>query len=125
MGIGRRHPRARFGLAMAGTLDLLLRGFTVQRRTIAALATVQFVARWGRKNLGFAWLFCEPLVFAFPVLLVWSAVRAPYEHGLPITAFVWSGYMPLLLFRHVTMGAINSIKGAATLLYHRRVTPLD
>jgi len=33
--------------------------------------------RWGRRNLGFAWLFAEPLVFAFPVLLMWSMMRSP------------------------------------------------
>ena len=85
----------------------------------------ELVTRWGRRDLGFAWLFCEPLVFAFSVIAVWSYVRSPFEHGLPMTAFVWTGYMPLLIFRHVTGGALFSIRNSAALLYHRRVTPLD
>jgi capsular polysaccharide transport system permease protein len=52
-------------------------------------------------------------------------VCAPYEHGIPMVTFVWSGYMPILVFRHVTGGAVNSLRGAGALLYHRRVTPLD
>jgi capsular polysaccharide transport system permease protein len=81
--------------------------------------------RWGRRNLGFAWLFLEPLVFAFPVLALWSMMRSPYEHGLPLVAFLWSGYLPLLLFRHVTSHALYSVRNNAALLYHRTITPLD
>ena len=82
-------------------------------------------ARTGHRNLGFAWLICEPLVFAFPVIAVWSYVRAPFEHGVPMVAFVWSGYLPVLIFRHITGGAMLSLRGNAALFYHSRVTPLD
>jgi ABC-type polysaccharide/polyol phosphate export permease len=37
--------------------------------------------RRGRRNLGFAWLFAEPLVFAFPVLAMWSLMCSPLERG--------------------------------------------
>jgi capsular polysaccharide transport system permease protein len=110
---------------MAYGLRMLWRDFTVQRHVIGAIVMREFLNRWGRRNLGFAWLFFEPLVFAFPVIAVWSYVRAPYERGLPMVAFVWTGYMPLLVFRHVTAGALNSLRTATALLYHRRVTPLD
>src|SRR3977135_3646659 len=101
------------------------RSFAVQRRVISALFMRQFVTRWGRRNLGFAWLFAEPLVFALPVIALWSMIRSPYEHGLPMIAFVWSGYLPILLFRHVTGRALYTIKFNAAMLYHRQVTPLD
>lgn len=104
---------------------LFASGFAVQCRVVSAIVRVQFVARWGRKNLGFAWLFAEPLVFALPVITIWSLVRAPYEHGMPMTAFVWSGYMPILIFRHVTGQALWSLKNAMPLFYHKQVTPLD
>src|ERR1700752_3652958 len=110
---------------MIASLRAVRRDFAVQCNAIGALMIREFVARWGRRNLGFAWLFCEPLVFAFPVITVWSYVRAPFEHGLPMTTFVWTGYMPLLIFRHVCSGALYSIRNASALLYHRRVTPLD
>lgn len=75
--------------------------------------------------MGFAWLFAEPLVFAFPVLLMWSLMRSPFEHGLPLMPFIWSGYLPLLLFRHTTARALYVIRSNAAMLYHRSVTPLD
>ena len=60
------------------------RALAVQQRIIGALFMREFMTRWGRRNLGFAWLFAEPLVFAFPVLLMWSIMRSPFEHGLPV-----------------------------------------
>ena len=110
---------------MIASVRFLGRDLAVQCRVVGAIMLREMVTRWGRRNLGFAWLFCEPLIFAFPVITVWSYVRAPYEHGLPMTTFVWTAYMPLLIFRHVTSGALYSIKFSSALLYHRRVTPLD
>lgn len=103
----------------------LLQGLRVQVNVIGALILREIVIRWGRRNLGFAWLFAEPLVFAFPVLTIWSMVRPPYEHGLPMMPFIWTGYVAILLFRHVTGMCINMFKANAAVLFHRRVTPLD
>src|ERR1044071_5447486 len=101
------------------------RSFAVQRRVIGALFMREFVTRWGRRNLGFAWLFAEPLGFALPVIAMWSQIRSPFEHGVPMIAFVWSGYLPLLVFRHVAGHALYVIRHNGSMLYHRQVTPLD
>ncbi len=102
-----------------------LRAWAVQRRVWGALFMREIQTRWGRRNLGFAWLFAEPLIFAFPVIFMWMRLRAPFEHGLPMVGFVWSGYLPLLIFRHVTGGALYSIRSNAAMLYHQSITPLD
>ena len=52
-------------------------------------------------------------------------MRPSHEHGLPLIAFLWSGYLPLLLFRHVSQLAMYSIRGTAALMYHRAIQPLD
>lgn len=103
----------------------LARGWAVQRRVIGALLMRDIQLRWGRRNLGFAWLFVEPLVFAFPILALWSLLYGHSKHGLPFIAFMWSGYLPLLMFRHVTGHSLNAIRGGGALLYHRTVTPFD
>ena len=97
----------------------------VQRRVLGAIIMREFQTRWGRRGIGFAWVFMEPLIFAFPVLTMWSLLRPSGEHGLPLIAFMWSGYLPLLLFRHVTGLAMHSIRNNTALLYHRGVTPFD
>src|SRR5215472_8784194 len=103
----------------------LWRGWLVQRRVLGAIFMREIQIRWGRRNLGFAWIFAEPLLFAFPVLLMWSYLRSPFEHGLPMMPFIWSGYLPLLMFRHVTGHSIHVVRNNAAMLYHRSVTPLD
>lgn len=103
----------------------LLRSWAANRRVLGALLMREIQTRWGRRNLGFAWLFAEPLVFAFPVLIMWSLMRSPIEHGLPLIPFLWSGYLPLLLFRHTTSHSLNVVSMNSALLYHQRVTPLD
>lgn len=81
--------------------------------------------RWGRRNLGFAWLFAEPLIFAMPVLAMWSAMRSPFDRGIALIPFLWSGYMPVLIFRHVGGHALYVVRNNASLLYHRHITPMD
>lgn len=103
----------------------LLRSWAVQRRVWGAVIMREIQTRWGRRNLGFAWLFAEPLVFAFPVIAMWSLIRSPIEHGLPLLPLIWSGYLPLLVFRHITGHALHVVRDNAALLYHRSVTPLD
>src|SRR6266481_622920 len=104
---------------------MLLQEWRSQRRVLGAIFLREIQTRWGRRNLGFAWLFLEPLAFAFPVLAMWSVLRPSIEHGMALMPFLWSGYLPLLLFRHVTTHALYAIRGNAALLYHQSVTPLD
>ncbi len=101
------------------------RAWRIQQRVLGALFMREIQIRWGRRNLGFAWLFAEPLVFSFPVLLMWSMMRSPFEHGLPLMPFIWSGYLPLLLFRHTSGRAMYVIRSNGAMLFHRSVTPLD
>ena len=103
----------------------LISDLRTQKRVIGALFLREIQTRWGRRNLGFAWLFAEPLVFAFPVLTMWRLMRGSHEHGFAVIALLWSGYLPLLLFRHITGSAMYCIRSNGAVLYHRVVTPLD
>jgi capsular polysaccharide transport system permease protein len=97
----------------------------IQSRVVGALLIREVYTRFGREGLGFAWIVAEPLLFAIPVLLVWSVVRNPFEHGIPMMPFLWSGYLPILLFRHVGMRMLWFVRVNAGLLYHRQVTIFD
>jgi capsular polysaccharide transport system permease protein len=79
----------------------------------------------GGETIGFAWIIAEPLVFAIPVLFTWRAIRDPHEHGLSLMPFLWSGYLPILLFRHLCGRMLLFVRANATFLYHRRVTIFD
>jgi capsular polysaccharide transport system permease protein len=85
----------------------------------------EILIRWGRRDFGFAWVFLEPMVFAMPVVLMWRIVRGKVEHGIPLVPFMWSGYMGMLVWRHVTGVSVLAIRSNVGALFHRRVTPLD
>jgi capsular polysaccharide transport system permease protein len=101
------------------------RGLLTQWRVIGALIIREVYTRFGREGLGFAWIVAEPLVFAIPVLFVWRAIRNPNEHGISLVPFIWSGYLPLLLFRHLGGRILFFIRANVPLLYHQRVKILD
>ena len=104
---------------------LLWRGLVIQWRVVGALLIREIYSRFGRESLGFAWIVGEPLVFAIPVLFVWRAVRDPNEHGISLMPFLCSGYLPLLLFRHLGGRILLFIRSNVPLLYHQRVTIFD
>jgi capsular polysaccharide transport system permease protein len=101
------------------------RGLLIQWRVIGALTIREIYTRFGRESLGFAWIVAEPLVFAVPVLFMWRAIRGSHEHGISVMPFLWSGYLPILLFRHVVNRILFFIRANVPLLYHQRVKIFD
>lgn len=103
----------------------LLDAAQVQVAVIWALMLREVHTRYGRDNLGFVWLIMEPFMFCMGVILIWMGIHGRYEHGIPIMAFVMTGYLPLTLWRHITNRAVHCFRANATLLYHRQVRMLD
>ncbi|MES2884495.1 MAG: ABC transporter permease [Pseudomonadota bacterium] len=103
----------------------LMAAARLQMIVIGALMMREIHTRYGRENLGFIWLIAEPFVFCMGVIGVWSALHEGYQHGVPILAFVLTGYMPLTLWRHCVQRAVHCFRANASLLYHRQVRMLD
>lgn len=93
-------------------------------RIIGALMMREVITRYGREGLGFLWLVGEPLIFALGVLLMWSIIKPPYEHGVRIGPFVLSGYVCLIMFRHQISHAMHALQANIGLMYHQRIRPL-
>ena len=100
-------------------------GWRIQRRVIGALMIRELVTRFGRENIGFLWMMLEPLLFAGLVGIMWRVMHGPEEHGVSITAFVASGYVPLTLFRHALARSTRVFSVNGSLLYHRQIKILD
>jgi capsular polysaccharide transport system permease protein len=98
--------------------------FERHRRIIWALSLREVVTRYGRENLGFFWVVLEPLLFCSAVSLMWSVIRPAYEHGIRIVPFIITGYMPILLVRHVLLHGMYAVRVNAPLLYHRQISVL-
>lgn len=93
-------------------------------RIIAALMMRETVTRYGRQGLGLLWLIGEPLIFCFGVIVMWSLIKPPYEHGIGVAAFVMTGYSCLLLLRHLVAANLNALQANLGLLYHRKIKVL-
>jgi capsular polysaccharide transport system permease protein len=94
------------------------------RRIIWALALREVATRYGRENLGFLWVIGEPLLFCGSVSIMWSVIHPTYEHGVRIVPFVVTGYMPILLVRHILAHGMYAVRVNAPLLYHRQISVL-
>jgi capsular polysaccharide transport system permease protein len=106
-------------------VDLFWRGLKVQARCLRALMIREMMMRYGRDNLGFLWVFVEPMLLCVGVMTIWSLIKAPFEHGITIVVLVLTGYMPLTLWRHISNAGMLPFKRSLGLLYHRRVSLMD
>jgi ABC-2 type transport system permease protein/capsular polysaccharide transport system permease protein len=103
----------------------LARSWSIQRRVIWALTLREMLTRFGRHNIGFLWLFVEPMIFTLAVTALWTATKAVHGSDLPIVAFALTGYSSVLLWRNMPGRTISAIAPNAALLYHRNVRPID
>ena len=97
----------------------------IQVRVIGALLMREIITRDGRNNIGFLWLFVEPLLLTLVIVLMWKFLRADRVSSLNIIAFVITGYPMAMMWRNASNRAIGAIAANASLLYHRNVRVLD
>lgn len=97
------------------------KGVFAQSRIIGALMMREIMTRYGREGLGFFWLVAEPLIFCLGVLIMWHFLKPPYEHGILLGPFVMTGYMCLLLIRHMIGQSVGAVPANTGLLYHRAI----
>jgi ABC-2 type transport system permease protein/capsular polysaccharide transport system permease protein len=85
----------------------------------------EILTRYGRHNIGFLWLFIEPMVFTIGITVLWTVTRTVHGSSIPITAFAVTGYSSVLLWRNMPSRTILSIIPNLSLMYHRNVRPID
>ncbi|WP_298308847.1 ABC transporter permease [uncultured Erythrobacter sp.] len=103
----------------------LKESFAVQGRVLGALLIREVITRYGRHNIGFLWLFVEPMLFTLGVTALWTATKSIHGSDLPIAAFALTGYSTVLLWRNLPGRTIGAIRANSALLYHRNIKPLD
>ncbi len=101
------------------------RSLAIQARVIGALLMREVLTRYGRHNIGFLWLFFEPMLFTVGVTALWTATQAFHQSNLPIVAFAVTGYSSVLLWRNMPARCVSAIVPNLALMYHRHVKVLD
>ncbi|AYQ37420.1 ABC transporter permease [Burkholderia aenigmatica] len=103
----------------------LLRSAQIQLRVIGALLMREILTRYGRHNVGFLWVFLEPMMFTLGITILWTAIKATHGSNIPITAFAITGYSSVLLWRNTVGRCALAIVPNQSLLYHRNVRVID
>lgn len=103
----------------------LAQSWAIQRRVIWALLLREILTRYGRHNIGFLWLFVEPMLFTLGVTAIWTALKTVHGSNLPIVAFALTGYSSVLLWRNMPSRCVMALETNLSLLYHRNVKPID
>lgn len=102
-----------------------LEALKIQARVIGALLMREVLTRYGRHNIGFMWLFVEPMLFTLGVTALWSLAGMHKEVPIPIVAFAVTGYSSVLLWRNMSSRTVNAIEPNLALMYHRHVKLID
>lgn len=103
----------------------LSESWAIQKRVLGALLMREIITRYGRHNIGFLWLFAEPMLFTLGITALWTIAGLHKVSDLPIVAFAVTGYSSVLLWRSMPSRCISAIEPNLPLLYHRNVRLLD
>ena len=113
-------------LAMTQTRETTLKeSFQIQKRVIGALLLREMITRYGRNNLGFLWLFVEPLLVTMVFAVLWKFIRGHQISGINIVAFMITGYPMMMLWRQSSSKTMGAVAANIGLLYHRNVRIFD
>lgn len=105
--------------------DSLIGSLGVHKRILGALLVREMLTRYGRHNIGFLWLFVEPMLFTLGVTALWTATKSVHDSDLPIVAFALTGYSSVLLWRNMPGRCIGALWANLSLMYHRNIKVLD
>lgn len=101
------------------------RGLSVQGNVVGALLMRELHTRYGRENVGYLWIFLEPMSLAGAVALLHIGGGSSHAAGINAVPFAILGYTLFIMFRGMVTRADGALESNMPLLYHRRVTIFD
>ncbi|MEK7343203.1 MAG: ABC transporter permease [Pseudomonadota bacterium] len=104
----------------------LLEGVRVQGSVIGALLMRELHTRYGKRGLGYVWLFLEPMLLAVMVVsLKLVSHERHYGRGISVVAFIILGYTIFIMFRGIWNRSDKALDSNLPLMYHRMVSVFD
>ena len=105
--------------------EVFLGQLSVQLRVIGAVMLRELHTRFGRNNIGYAWLILEPLILSGGVSIFHVLAHVSLPFGFSPGTFYSSGYITYIVFRNNVNRAAGLIESNRPLLFHKNVTLLD
>lgn len=109
---------------MNSVVPSLRRSLAIQVRVIHALLMREVLTRYGRHNIGFMWMFAEPMMFTLGVAALWTFAKIGHT-SMPIIPFAVTGYSSVLLWRNMPGRCSGAVEPNLALMYHRDIRVLD
>lgn len=103
----------------------MVEAFRVQMMVLGAVMMREIHTRFGRHNMGYLWMFFEPMILGGCIALVHHLSGHGLPGGLDILSFYIVGYTPYYLFRSILNRAASALLANAPIFYHRQVSFLD
>jgi len=100
-------------------------GLRVQSKVIGALLMRELHTRYGRDNVGYLWMFLEPMTLASAVSLLHAGEKTHYGSDIRMVPFAMLGYSIFIMLRGMVTRAEGALESNMPLLYHRSVTIFD
>jgi capsular polysaccharide transport system permease protein len=97
---------------------------SIQMRVLGALLMREIITRYGRHNVGFLWLFIEPMMFSIGITILWSFTGMS-KGIIPVAGFALTGYSAIVLWRNMVSRLANTSSANQGLLYHSQVSVMD
>jgi capsular polysaccharide transport system permease protein len=97
----------------------------VMGRVILAVILRETRTRFGKTRLGYLWALFEPLMHTLIFVAIFSAAGRGAPIGDSLTLFLVTGFIPWLLFDHVSGRVAHAIDANSALLIYPQVTPVD
>ncbi|MBB3896850.1 ABC transporter permease [Roseococcus suduntuyensis] len=101
------------------------RALKIQLGVLGALMMRDLHTRYGRRNVGFIWLFVEPALLGVFVAGMRVLRESMVPGGLNIIGFAVIGYVVFYAFRSIVSRAPSAAEQNEPLLWHARVTLED
>jgi capsular polysaccharide transport system permease protein len=112
-------------LATQAQRGSFLRSLVIQVRVIRALLMREILTRHGRHNIGFMWIFVEPMMFTTGVVTLWTVFHRSGHPEMAVVPFCISGYGTVLMWRNTIGRSGDGLLANRPLMFHRNVTVLD
>jgi len=104
---------------------IVVDAMATQMRVLNALILRETKTRYGGYKIGFLWALIEPAVSVSAFVMIFSLFRADGPSGMPLIAFMLTGFVPFALFRDPSNQMQGSISGSRMLLTFPQVTTFD
>ncbi len=97
---------------------------STQMRVLGALLMREIITRYGRHNVGFLWLFIEPMMFSIGITILWS-YTSHTQGVIPVAGFALTGYSSIVMWRNTVNQLAKTSSANQGLLYHSQVSVMD